>query len=56
MSAKEASLVELGGSLSPNPVIAKGEGSDVVFLHGPFGQEWPGYLDDLAERHRATWR
>lgn len=51
MGGQVIDLVELGGGLSPNPVIAKGEGTPVVFLHGPFGQEWPGYLDDLAERH-----
>lgn len=45
--------VELSGTLSPNPVIAQGTGSPVVFLHGPFGQEWPGFLDDLAGTHRV---
>ncbi|HZZ50730.1 MAG TPA: alpha/beta hydrolase [Pseudonocardia sp.] len=45
--------VELSGALSPNPVIARGDGSPVVFLHGPFGQEWPGFLDDLAGAHRV---
>ncbi|WUI01412.1 alpha/beta fold hydrolase [Spirillospora sp. NBC_00431] len=46
-------LIELGGGLGPNPVLHKGAGDPaVVFLHGPFGQEWTGYLDDLAERHR----
>lgn len=45
--------LELSGSLSPNPVIAEGTGSPLVFLHGPFGQEWTGFLDDLAQRHRV---
>jgi pimeloyl-ACP methyl ester carboxylesterase len=45
--------VQLGGERAANPVIADGEGSPVVFLHGPFGQEWPGLLDDLAARHRV---
>jgi pimeloyl-ACP methyl ester carboxylesterase len=49
---RATSRVTLGGTLRPNPVIAKGAGSPVVFLHGPFGQEWPGFLNDLAERHR----
>jgi len=45
--------IEMPGEFSPNPVISKGDGSPVVFLHGPFGQEWPGYLDDLATDHRV---
>jgi len=32
----------------PNPVLSRGEGKPVVFLHGLFGQEWNGFLDDLA--------
>jgi len=31
-----------------NPVMSRGEGRPVVFLHGLFGQEWNGFLDDLA--------
>src|SRR4051812_30359704 len=45
--------VQLGGELAPNPVIASGDGSPVVYLHGAFGQEWPGFLDDLAAEHRV---
>jgi pimeloyl-ACP methyl ester carboxylesterase len=45
--------VALSGDFSPNPLISKGAGSPVVFLHGPSGQEWPGYLDDLAARYRV---
>ncbi|MCD2147411.1 alpha/beta fold hydrolase [Gordonia paraffinivorans] len=45
--------VALTGNLSPNPVIAAGDGSPVVFLHGPFGQEWPGFLEDLSATHRV---
>lgn len=35
---------------APNPVIVKGAGNPVVYLHGPFGQEWTPFLDALAER------
>ncbi len=45
--------VRIATDLAENPVLAQGSGSPVVFLHGPFGQEWPGYLDDLAARHRV---
>jgi pimeloyl-ACP methyl ester carboxylesterase len=40
-------------TFSPNPVMAQGDGPPVVFLHGPFGQEWSGFLDDLAAGHRV---
>jgi pimeloyl-ACP methyl ester carboxylesterase len=46
--------VELPGGFSPNPVIGEGEGEPVVFLHGPFGQEWPQFLSDLA-KHRHVF-
>jgi len=34
-------------------VIIKGEGAPVIYLHGPFGQEWDGFLDDLAAHRRV---
>jgi pimeloyl-ACP methyl ester carboxylesterase len=40
--------VPLPGGFVANPVLSKGQGRPVVFLHGPFGQEWSGFLDDLA--------
>jgi pimeloyl-ACP methyl ester carboxylesterase len=36
------------GAFVPNPVLIKGEGRPLVYLHGPFGQEWLGFLDDLS--------
>ena len=48
-----SSSVALSGSLSANPVIADGDGPPVIFLHGPFGQEWPEFLGDLAGAHRV---
>lgn len=45
--------VQVADGLAPNPVLERGSGSPVVFLHGPFGQEWPAYLDDLAAHHRV---
>lgn len=41
------------GGFLDNPVLIKGEGAPIVFLHGPMGQEWPGFLDDLAESYRV---
>jgi pimeloyl-ACP methyl ester carboxylesterase len=37
----------------PNPVLIKGVGKPVIFLHGPFGQEWGGFLDDLATTRKV---
>jgi pimeloyl-ACP methyl ester carboxylesterase len=45
--------VELPGGFAANPVIAKGTGAPVVYLQGAFGQEWDGFLDDLAEDRRV---
>jgi pimeloyl-ACP methyl ester carboxylesterase len=36
------------GGYVANPVLIKGEGKPLVFMHGLFGQEWGGFLDDLA--------
>jgi len=36
------------GGYVANPVLSKGEGKPLIFLHGLFGQEWGGFLDDLA--------
>jgi pimeloyl-ACP methyl ester carboxylesterase len=36
------------GGFVDNPVLSRGQGKPVVFLHGMFGQEWGGFLDDLA--------
>jgi pimeloyl-ACP methyl ester carboxylesterase len=53
MSAALATPVKHPGAFVPNPVIIKGEGRPVVYLHGPFGQEWLGFLDDLAAGHKV---
>jgi pimeloyl-ACP methyl ester carboxylesterase len=53
MSTQTAQNIELPGGFAANPVIIKGEGAPVVYLHGPFGQEWDGFLDDLAAHHRV---
>src|ERR1700733_4497319 len=37
-----------------NPVLIKGEGRPVVFLHGPFEREWGAFLDNLAT-HRKVY-
>ena len=46
--------VELPGGFASNPVLIKGEGAPVIYLHGPFGQEWDGFLDDLATARQAA--
>jgi pimeloyl-ACP methyl ester carboxylesterase len=53
MSVTLTGAIAVPGGFAANPVVAKGEGNPLVFLHGPFGPEWPGYLDDLAEQHRV---
>lgn len=53
MNMPTAHSVELPGGFAANPVIIKGEGAPVVYLHGPFGQEWDGFLDDLAAYRRV---
>jgi pimeloyl-ACP methyl ester carboxylesterase len=48
-----AQRVEVPGGFAANPVLIKGKGAPVVYLHGPFGQEWDRFLDDLAEHRRV---
>lgn len=45
--------VSHAGGFVANPVLSKGEGKPVVFLHGLFGQEWGGFLDDLATARKV---
>jgi pimeloyl-ACP methyl ester carboxylesterase len=42
--------IAMPGGFAPNPVLIKGEGRPIVFLHGAFGQEWEPFLDDIATR------
>jgi len=53
MNIETARNIELPGGFAANPVIIKGEGAPVVYFHGPFGQEWDGFLDDLAAYRRV---
>jgi pimeloyl-ACP methyl ester carboxylesterase len=53
MNTELAQNVELPGSFAANPVLIKGQGAPVVYLHGPFGQEWDGFLDDLSLHRRV---
>ncbi|MGO9603570.1 MAG: alpha/beta fold hydrolase [Candidatus Binataceae bacterium] len=53
MNTETAQNIELPGGFAANPVIVKGEGAHVVYFHGPFGQEWDGFLDDLAAHRRV---
>jgi pimeloyl-ACP methyl ester carboxylesterase len=53
MIAAESRLVEVPGGFAVNTTLTKGAGAPLVFLHGPFGQEWSGFLDDLATHYRV---
>jgi len=45
----ETRTVNVAPGLTPNNVMVKGQGAPLVFLHGPFGQEWTPFLDSLAQ-------
>jgi len=49
-NVEKVSVLELPhpGGYVANPVLTKGEGKPLVFLHGLFGQEWGGFLDNIA--------
>ncbi|EED99766.1 MULTISPECIES: alpha/beta fold hydrolase [Burkholderia] len=41
--------IEMPAPLGPNPVIVKGSGAPLVYLHGVQGQEWSPMHDSLAQ-------
>ncbi len=45
--------VALPGGFAANTTLTRGDGNPVVYLHGPFGQEWTGFLEDLAAHNRV---
>jgi pimeloyl-ACP methyl ester carboxylesterase len=45
--------VPMSAEFPPNPVLVKGDGAPVVYLHGLLGQEWNGFLDGLAAKRRV---
>ncbi|HKS18848.1 MAG TPA: alpha/beta fold hydrolase [Bradyrhizobium sp.] len=51
----EAVRIAMPGEFAANSVMAEGSGSPVVYLHGPYGQRWDGYLSDLAEGGRRVY-
>jgi pimeloyl-ACP methyl ester carboxylesterase len=53
MTEAETTSVAIPGGFAANAVLVRGAGSPLVFLHGPFGREWTGFLDDLSESHRV---
>ena len=53
MNAELTQHISMPGGFAANPVLVKGNGAPVVYLHGPFGQEWDGFLDDLAAHRRV---
>ena len=54
MNTELAQNIQLPGGFAANPVLIKGHGAPVVYLHGPFGQEWDQFLDDLS-LHRCVY-
>src|SRR5687768_18346774 len=48
MNAPVTQPVQIAGPFEPNPVMIRGQGASLVYLHGVFGPEWNGVLDDLA--------
>jgi pimeloyl-ACP methyl ester carboxylesterase len=53
MNMEATQNIEMPAGFAANPVLSKGQGAPVVYLHGPFGQEWDGFLDDLASYRRV---
>jgi pimeloyl-ACP methyl ester carboxylesterase len=45
--------IEMGRGLLANPVLVKGEGAPLVYLHGLLGQEWDGLQEGLAAKRRV---
>jgi pimeloyl-ACP methyl ester carboxylesterase len=45
--------IELGRGLQANPVLVKGQGRPLVFLHGLSGQRWDGFQEGLAKSHQV---
>lgn len=43
--------IELGRGLQPNPVLVKGDGTPLVFLHGLMGQKWDAFQESLSKKH-----
>ena len=45
--------IELGRGLQPNPVLIKGQGRPLVFLHGLNAQKWDDFQEGLSVRHKV---
>ena len=45
--------VDVAAGFQPNPVLVKGEGPPLVYLHGLLGQAWDGLLDGLSATRRV---
>jgi pimeloyl-ACP methyl ester carboxylesterase len=54
MNTELAQNIALPGGFATNPVLIKGHWKPLIYLHGPFGQEWDAFLDDLAV-HRKVY-
>lgn len=47
----DTQTIELGRGLQPSPVLVKGQGTPVVFLHGLSGQRWDAFQEGLSKQH-----
>ncbi len=45
--------IDVADGFQPNPVLIKGEGAPLVYLHGLLGQEWNGLVDGLSAIRRV---
>lgn len=53
MIQQDTDLVLVNEDLAHNRVYSAGSGKPIVFLHGPFGQEWNAFLADLASDRKV---
>jgi pimeloyl-ACP methyl ester carboxylesterase len=53
IAPKDINTVELGRGLRDNPVLVRGEGPPLVYLHGLMGQAWDTLLEGLSAPRRV---
>lgn len=52
-AAASTHTIELGRGLAGNPVLVKGDGPPLLYLHGLMGQAWDGLLEGLSAVRRV---